>query len=455
MKAVHVGVGFSLLAATLLISPYLWKDHTSARVELQESLNRRDERLLKALKQKLTATFDFPAELTEHTIQRTNRTIARIEAADSWNSSEQEAYDTAVEHARSVERSGHEVYQPLRMSQGYVHDAELEQETFETQLVDMVKQLEPTYLAEALDWAESDDTRNNAVLRPIVYALEKPIIKDLDMEARIRVEHAVDAIANRHKLSLRDKEQLRAHLTAPLLLRIRARVHSQVSRYVVKLARDVVLKAANSSNPVAQEIVAQLHGHTAAGVAPVIPRLQSGDQKMINALHDLKAVYKSGTISFKDYSTQKTKLLSDWLKYAVNSAGGNANEVLRIDLGGDVHGVTDTGISNPSPISIDKKLGMEVGIASRMMVRGARRQCISIFLLFVYYAFQTSIRILSRTCATSERVRGALARDRASALKLNASCVVRAQRALRRANGAEKCRRAASSCSPGASPRAG
>jgi hypothetical protein len=254
------------------------------------------------------------------------------------------------------------------MPQGYVHDAELEEETFEQQLVDMVKQLEPTYLAEALDWAESGDDRDSAILRPIVSALEKPILKDLDMEARIRVEHAVDAIANRHKMSLDEKEQLRAHLTAPLLVRIRARVHSQVSHYVVKLARDVVLKTANSSNPVVQDIVAQLHGHSAHGAAPVIPKLRDGDQRMVNALHDLTAVYKSGTISKKDYATQKAKLLSDWLKYSVNKAGGNANEVLRIDLGGDVRGVTDTGVKAPSPISVDKKLGMQVGIASRMKV---------------------------------------------------------------------------------------
>ena len=373
MKEVRLWIAFFMIAGTLLTLPHMWRTNLSNTAVLQsETLGfaSADETLSNAIRQKLTSV-EIPARLTESTVQRQIRTIARIEASNLWNSSNQEAYDTAVEHARSVERKGHEVYQPLRMSQGYVHDAELEQETFEQQLVDMVKQLEPTYLAEALDWAESGDKRSNAVLRPIVYALETPILKDLDMEARIRVEHAVDAIADRHKLTLPEKEQLRAHLTAPLLIRIRARVHSQVSRYVVKLARDVVLKAANSSNPIAQEIVAQLHGrHSAVGATPLVPRLRGGDQKMIDALHDLEAVYKSGAIKKKDYKAQKTKLLSDWLKYTVNKAGGNANEVLRIDFGGDVRGVTDTGIKNPSPISVDRKLGMEMGIASRMQVGG-------------------------------------------------------------------------------------
>ena len=100
----------------------------------------------------------------------------------------------------------------------------------------------------------------------------------------------------------------------------------------------------------------------------MVPALRSGDQSMINALHDLNAVYKSGAIKEKDYKVQKAKLLSDWLKYTVNRAGGNANEVLRIDFGGDVRGVTDTGIKNLSPISVDRKIGMETGIASRMQV---------------------------------------------------------------------------------------
>jgi hypothetical protein len=355
---------FSLVITTVLVSSYLWRQHTS---ELEINSKITDEIMLKALKQRLSAVA-IPAAMSERTDQRHVRTVARIVQANLWNSSQQEAYDTAVVHARSVERDGHEVFQPLRMPQGYVHDAELEEETFEQQLVDMVKQLEPTYLAEALDWAESGDNRNSAILRPIVYALEKPILKDLDMEARIRVEHAVEAIANRHKISLQEKEQLRAHLTAPLLVRIRARVHSQVSHYVVKLARDVVLKTANSSNPVVQDIVAQLHGHSTHGAAPVIPKLSDGDQKMVNALHDLETIYKTGTLSKKDYATQKAKLLSDWLKYSVNQAGGNSNEVLRIDFGGDVRGVTDTGVKNPSPVSVEKKLGMQAGIASRMKV---------------------------------------------------------------------------------------
>ena len=293
---------------------------------------------------------------------------AMLASADGWNSSQQEAYDHAVAHARSVERSGHEVYQPLRMDKGFVHQAELEQEAFEEQLVDLAKQLEPTYLAEAIQWAESDDKRTNPVLRPIVYALERPILKDLDSEARVRVEHAVDAIAKRHNLDLPSKEQLRAHLMAPLLLRIRARVHSQVSHYAVNLARDVVLKAANSSNPIVQEIVAQLHGHTAKEYGPIIPKLSDGDLKMVNAIHDLNALHDTLVINDKDYNTQKAKLLSDWLKYSVNQAGGNSNEVLRIVFGGDVRGVTDTGIKNPSPINVRKKIGMEMGMADIVKV---------------------------------------------------------------------------------------
>ena len=297
----------------------------------------------------------------------------------AWSASDQAAYHKAVEHAQIAEKGTHEMFQPLRLQQGYLHGAEKEEEAFETQLVDMVKLLEPSYLGEVLQWAQTGSTEENGVLKPVVGALEKPLIRDLDMEARARVERSVEAIAMKHKLTLPEKEQLRAHLMAPLMMRIRARVHAQVSHYVTKMARQVVLKAANTSTPAGQAWVAAMsgvNGKAGGGVMyPNIPSLTEEDLSFTNAMHDLDSVYKSGVINHYDYETQKAKLLTDWLKRSINKAGGNADEALRLVLGGDVRGVTDVGIENPqdknrkkakgkeSKVDVRKKLELEKGIA--------------------------------------------------------------------------------------------
>lgn len=300
-------------------------------------------------------------------VARDNAAWHRHHAKLDWSPSDQAAYDKAVSHAQMAEKGTHEKYEPLRMEQGYLHSSEKEEEAFETQLVDLVKLLEPSYLGEALQWAESGSKEETAVLEPMVGALEAPLIKDLDMEARVKVERSVDAIAMKHKLTLPEKEQLRAHLMAPLMMRIRARVHAQVSHYVTKMAREVVLKAANSSTPAGQAYVAAMNGAArSSGVGlPNIPSLTEQDLSFTNAMHDLDTVYKSGVIDHYDYETQKAKLLSDWLKHSVNKAGGNADEVLRIVFGGNVRGVTDVGVAKKkSEIDVNKKLEMEKGVVS-------------------------------------------------------------------------------------------
>jgi hypothetical protein len=112
-----------------------------------------------------------------------------------------------------------------------------------------------------------------------------------------------------------------------------------------------VLKAANTSTPAGQAWVAAMsgvNGKAGGGVMyPNIPSLTEEDLSFTNAMHDLDSVYKSGVINHYDYETQKAKLLTDWLKRSINKAGGNADEALRLVLGGDVRGVTDVGIENP------------------------------------------------------------------------------------------------------------
>ena len=300
-------------------------------------------------------------------VARDNAAWHRHHRKLDWGPTDQAAYDKAVAHAQIAEKGTHENYEPLRMEQGYLHSSEKEEEAFETQLVDLVKLLEPSFLGEAVQWAESGNTEENGVLEPVVGALEKPLVKDLDMEARVRVERSVDALAMKHKLTLPEKEQLRAHLMAPLMMRIRARVHTQVSHYVTKMAREVVLKASNASTPAGQQYVAAMTGAARSnGVGlPNIPSLTEQDLSFTNAMHDLDTVYRTGVIDHYDYETQKAKLLSDWLKHSVNKAGGNADEVLRIVFGGNVKGVTDVGIlKKKSEIDVNKKLEMEKGIVA-------------------------------------------------------------------------------------------
>eukprot|EP00282_Hemiselmis_andersenii_P037447 CAMPEP_0169444024 /NCGR_PEP_ID=MMETSP1042-20121227/9678_1 /TAXON_ID=464988 /ORGANISM="Hemiselmis andersenii, Strain CCMP1180" /LENGTH=487 /DNA_ID=CAMNT_0009555311 /DNA_START=15 /DNA_END=1474 /DNA_ORIENTATION=+ len=291
--------------------------------------------------------------------------------SEPWHAEDQEKYDRAVHHAQIVERHGVEVYHPLQgMSHSFEEDGEENNARFEDQLAHLVKLLEPSYLSEALQWAQSGDKDDNQMLRPVAEALEKPLIKQLDDEARIKVVRAVDALAKKHNLSLAEKEQLRAHLMAPLLIRIRQRVHSQVSHYVVKVARAVVLKAANATEAGAQAKAGIFNGAGGAVVVPSVPKLNDADLKFANALHDLHGVYKEGVVDRAGYEAQRAKLLSDWLKYTVNEAGGNSRYVLKLMFGGDVRGVTDTGIRHPSPISVHKKLALEKGVASM----GAERE---------------------------------------------------------------------------------
>ena len=281
-----------------------------------------------------------------------------------WEAEDQEKYDRAVHHAQIAERHGVEVYHPLgEMSHSFTEDAGKDNEMFEDQLAHLFKMMEPTYLSEALGWAHSGDTDDNTMLRPVALALERPLVKQLDDEARTRVVNAVDALGEKHHLTLAEKEQLRAHLMAPLLMRIQARVHKQVSQYVVRVARAVVMKAANETEAGAQAKAGLFNGRSWVEY-PTVPKLNDADLKFANALHDLHGVWKEGVVDREGYETQRAKLLSDWLKYTVNEAGGNSNYVLRIMFGGDVRGVTDTGIRHPSRISVHKKLALEKGIAS-------------------------------------------------------------------------------------------
>ena len=301
-------------------------------------------------------------------VARDNAAWHRHNKGSVWNPKDQAAYSKAVAHAQIAEQGTHEAYEPLRLQEGYLHSSE-EEEAFENQLISLVKVLEPTYLSEAVQWAQSGSTKENSVLKPIMGALEAPLIKDLDMEARSRVERSVEAIAMKHKLTLPEKEQLRAHLMAPLLMRIRAKVHAQVSHYVTKMARETVLKATNSSTPEGQAYIAAMG--SSVGMAS-LPSLSEGDRSFTNAMHDLDRVYKAGVVNKVDYETQKAKLLSDWLKHSVNKAGGNADAVLRIVLGGDVRGVTNTGIAKTqSEVDVRKKLEMEKGIADLSAERRA------------------------------------------------------------------------------------
>jgi hypothetical protein len=121
-------------------------------------------------------------------------------------------------------------------------------------------------------------------------------------------------------------------------------------------------------------MTAAFHGASKSeGISfPAIPKLTDADLRFVNALHDLHKVYETKVIDRHDYETQRAKLLSDWLKFTVNEAGGNANEVLKIMFGGDLRGVTDTGIKNPSPISVHRKLELETGVASLSKERSQR-----------------------------------------------------------------------------------
>mmetsp|Transcript_55133 Transcript_55133/g.112786 ORF Transcript_55133/g.112786 Transcript_55133/m.112786 type:complete len:538 (+) Transcript_55133:220-1833(+) len=286
---------------------------------------------------------------------------------NDWYPEQQRRYDRAVAHAQVVEKGSTEVFQPLRLEKGYLHKAEDEENQFEEQIISLMRILEPSYISEAARWAESGDTQETSVLEPFVEAIERPLVKDLELEAEVRVNKAVDSIAAKEALSLPEKEELRAHLMAPLMVRIRSRVHAHVAHYVNSMARQLVLKAANSSElPGMQDHIAAARG------AAAVPDLTDDDMKMIHALHDLNEVHKDGVIDEKDYETQRAKLLSDWLKHSVNKAGGNANEVLRIEFGGEVRGVTTSGIKDKTPIDVQKKIEMEKGIAYMQQDRTAR-----------------------------------------------------------------------------------
>mmetsp|Transcript_30224 Transcript_30224/g.97218 ORF Transcript_30224/g.97218 Transcript_30224/m.97218 type:complete len:568 (-) Transcript_30224:435-2138(-) len=305
----------------------------------------------------------------ETAVARQNAAWHRQHQVLDWTAQDQQSYDRAVSHARIAERGSHVEYEPLRLQKGYLHEIENGQEQFETQLVDLVKMLEPSYLSEALQWAESLDTRDNTMLEPIVGALERPIIQDLDMEARARVERAVEAIASKHALTLPEKEQLRAHLMAPLLMRIRARVHAQVSKYVTRMARSIVMKT-TGTNMTTENYLAAIANHREKLAVPTLPE---NDVRFVNSIHDLQMVYKNGVIDKKEYETQKAKLLSDWLKFAVIKAGGNANEVLRLVFGGDVRGITYYGKNKKkSSVDVYKKVQMENAIASMKADRQLR-----------------------------------------------------------------------------------
>ncbi len=143
---------------------------------------------------------------------------------------------------------------------------------------------------------------------------------------------------------------------------------------MIETARHVIFKTANETTLGGQRITAAFHGVSKSeGISfPAVPTLSESDLRFVNSLHDLQHVYRNKVIDRKDYETQRAKLLSDWLKYTVNQAGGNANEVLKIMFGGELRGVTDTGIKFPSPISVHRKLALEKGIATMSKERGQR-----------------------------------------------------------------------------------
>ena len=236
------------------------------------------------------------------------------DTAEGWNAESQQAYDKAVHHAQIAERGGKEVYRPFQGQ--FSHEAAKVQKKFVGRFVKMIKMLEPTYMGEALQWARSNDSRENPVLSPITQALETPMIEDLNDEAKVRVNRAVEAIAKKEGLSLPQKEKLRAHLMAPLKSRILNRVHSQVNVYVTKMARAVVLQAANMTESGSQEAVFHLNGgdHDWGVGFPAVQKLEKGDLQYVGLLHDLDGIHKEGIIDKYDYQTQKAKLLSDWLK---------------------------------------------------------------------------------------------------------------------------------------------
>lgn len=236
------------------------------------------------------------------------------ETAAGWNAESQQAYDKAVHHAQIVEATGKEVYRPFEGQ--FSHEADKVQKKFVGRFVRMIKMLEPTYMGEALQWARSNDSRENPVLSPITQALEKPMMADLNNEAEVRVNRAVQAMAKKMALSLPEKEKLRAHLMAPLKSRILNRVHNQVNVYVTKMARAVVLQAANLTESGSQEAVFHLNGgdHDWGVGFPAVQKLEKGDLQYVSLLHDLDGIHKEGIIHKYDYQTQKAKLLSDWLK---------------------------------------------------------------------------------------------------------------------------------------------
>jgi hypothetical protein len=80
-----------------------------------------------------------------------------------WLPESQEAYDRAVDHAQIAERGGVEVYHPLMMAHRFTDISEKENTLFEGQLAHLLKLLEPSYLSEAMDWAESGDKDDNEV----------------------------------------------------------------------------------------------------------------------------------------------------------------------------------------------------------------------------------------------------------------------------------------------------
>jgi len=177
-------------------------------------------------------------------------------SAEPWTADNQKDYDRAVHHAQIVERTGKEVYRPFQGM--FDHEAAKVQKKFVGRFVGLMKTLEPTYMAEALQWARSNDSRENPILTPIVDSLADPMITDLNDEAEVRVDRAVKGIAQKQGLSLPEKEKLRAHLMAPLKTRILNRVHSQVYDYVTRMARSVVLTAANMTASGSNEAVAAL-----------------------------------------------------------------------------------------------------------------------------------------------------------------------------------------------------
>jgi len=315
----------------------------------------------------------LPYAVHSRKIARTGR--SRRGSAEPWTADNQKDYDRAVHHAQIVERTGKEVYRPFQGM--FDHEAAKVQKKFVGRFVGLMKTLEPTYMAEALQWARSNDSRENPILTPIVDSLADPMITDLNDEAEVRVDRAVKGIAQKQGLSLPEEEKLRAHLMAPLKTRILNRVHSQVYDYVTRMARSVVLTAANMTASGSNEAVAALNGgdHTLGVGFPTVQPLEDDDARYITLLHDLDGVHKEGIINKYDYNAQKAKLLSDWLKNAVVEAGGNQRKVLMVMFGGKVHGVTDTGLKNERvvpPVNVEDKVKMEDGLRDLVEARNKR-----------------------------------------------------------------------------------